>query len=709
MLGFPVWDSGRAVHRVVLRAGAPLVLALSSVGAQHLAHLPDSLRSDSVVQRLAGVQVIGVPRSYRPRSLRSLTRTSTRIEQIPQSVTLIPRALIEDQAMTGLGDLVRYVPGVTMAQGEGHRDAPVLRGNLTTADFFVDGIRDDLQYLRDLYNVERVDVIQGPAALTLGRGTGGGAFNREMKTADGQRVRSLDLVRDSYGQGRIAGDLGFAIDERVAVRVNAVSEESGTFRDAMTISRRGFAPAIGITLGATTRFEFSGELFRDDRVVDRGVPSLDGRPWRGATGTFFGNPEWSRSAIDVATGRAELTYQIRAGVALRSVLSYGHYGKFYDNVFAGGAVSSQGTVAIAAYNSATDRTNLLAQTDLVWEPTVAGQRHTILLGIEGGRQESENRRINTSGGTFSLEDRGRSFVPDFTRTPAIDNANDLDLLAFVAQDQVQLTERLTALAGLRWERYALAFDDRRAGAQDFDRTDAMLSPRIGLVWAPRPTLSFYGGWTTSALPQSGEQFNTLDLTRAGLEPERFENLEVGARWQATRGLLVSGALYRLDRTNTSAPGAVPGTVVLTGAQRAEGLELSAQGEVTARWRMIGALALQDARITATTSAALAGRRAPLVPRTSASLWNRVQLSPRVSAALGLVHQGEQYASITNAVTLPAYTRLDGGLFLTLTESLRVQLNAENLTGTRYWFSAHNDNNLSPGSPTLLRTSLALRF
>jgi len=653
--------------------------------------------------------VIGVPRSYRPRSLRSLTRTSTRIEQIPQAVTLIPRAFIEDQAMTGLGDLVRYVPGVTMAQGEGHRDAPVLRGNLTTADFFVDGIRDDLQYLRDLYNVERVDVIRGPAALTLGRGTGGGAFNRVMKTADGQRVRSLDLVRDSYGQGRIAGDLGFAIDDRVAVRVNAVSEESGTFREAMTISRRGVAPAIRIQFDGDTRLEFSGELFRDDRIVDRGVPSLDGLPWRGATGTFFGNPEWSRSAIDVSTGRAELTHQLRSGLALRSVVSYGHYGKFYDNVFAGGAVSSQGTVAIAAYNSATDRTNLLLQTDLVWEPTIAGQRHTTLFGIEGGRQQSENRRINTSGGTFSLEDRGQSFVPDFTRTPAVDNANDLDLLAFVAQDQVQLTERLTALAGLRWERYALAFDDRRPGAPDFDRTDAMLSPRIGLVWAPRSTLSFYGGWTTSALPQSGEQFNTLDLIRAGLEPERFENLEVGARWQATRGLMVSGALYRLDRTNTSAPGAVPGTVVLTGAQRAEGLELSAQGEVTARWRMIGALALQDARITATTSAAPAGRRAPLVPRTSASLWNRVLLSPRVSAALGIVHQGEQYASITNAVTLPAYARLDGGLFLTLTESLRVQLNAENLTGTRYWFSAHTDNNLSPGAPTLLRTSLALRF
>lgn len=709
MLGFPDSES-RGLPRVLPLLGVALLLLPSkALSAQWPATNPDTIRTDSLAQRLAKVQVVGVPRTYRPKSLRAITRTLTRIEQVPQAVSIIPRDLIEDHAMTGLGDLVRYVPGVTMAQGEGHRDAPVMRGNLTTADFFVDGIRDDLQYIRDLYNVERVDVIKGPSALTLGRGTGGGAFNRVSKTADGQRVRSLDLVRDSYGQGRLAGDLGFAIDDRVAVRLNAVGEESGTFRDGMTISRRGFAPAIRIQLGPETRLEFTGELFRDDRIVDRGVPSLDGLPWRGATGTFFGNPDWSRSAIDVTTGRAELTHQIREGLAWRSVVSYGRYGKRYDNVFPGGAVSSQGTVAIAAYNSWTDRTNLLAQTDLVWEPIVAGQRHTILLGIEGGRQESDNRRINTSGGIFSLADRGRRFVPDFSRTPAIDNGNDLAILAFVAQDQIQLTERLTAIAGLRWERHALAFADRRAGSRDFDRTDAMLSPRLGLVWEQRPTLSFYGGWTTSALPQSGEQFNTLDLTRAGLEPERFDNVEVGARWQATKGLLVSTALYRLDRTNTTAPGPVAGTVVLTGAQRAEGLELSAQGEVTARWRMIGALALQDARITATTSAAPAGRRAPLVPRVSASLWNRVMLLPRVSAALGVVHQGEQYASITNAVTLPAYTRLDAGLFLTLSDAVRLQVNAENLTGTRYWFSAHNDNNLSPGAPTLLRTSLALRF
>jgi len=690
-------------------AAVSAMLAAAPVAAQQKPTPRDSMPADSAAQRLVSVQVVGVPRTYRPKVLTALTRTPTPIERIPQTVTVIPRDLIEDQAMTGLADLVRYIPGVTMAQGEGHRDAPVLRGNITTSDFFVDGVRDDLQYLRDLYTVERVDVIKGPAALTLGRGTGGGAFNRVSKTANGQLVRSLDLTRDRFGQARIAGDLGFAIDSRVAVRVNVVSEESGTFRDAMSISRRGLAPTVRIQLGPETRVEFSGERFRDDRIVDRGVPSLDGRPWAGSTTAFFGNPDWSRSAIDVATTRAELTHRVREGLTLRSVLSYGAYGKFYDNVFPNGAVSPQGTVAIGAYNSATDRTNLLAQTDLVWEPTLGGRRHTVLVGVEGGRQQSTNRRINTSGGTFSLADRGRSFVPDFTRTPAIDNANDLDLLAMVAQDQFQLTEQVMAIAGVRWERFALAFDDRRAGTRDFDRTDDILSPRLGLVWEAQPRLSFYGGWTTSALPQSGEQFNSLDLTRAGLEPERFENIEVGLRWQPTAGLLVSGALYRLDRTNTTAPGAAAGTVVQTGAQRAEGLELAAQGEVTRRWRTIAALAVQEAYISATTSAAPAGRRAPLAPRVSASLWNRVMLLPRLSVALGLVHQGEQFASITNAVTLPAYTRVDGGLFFTLSDAVRLQLNAENLTGARYWFSAHNDNNLSPGGPGLLRTSVMLRF
>jgi catecholate siderophore receptor len=597
-----------------------------------------------------------------------------------------------------------------MAQGEGHRDAPVLRGNVTTADFFVDGVRDDLQYLRDLYNIERVDVVQGPAALTFGRGTGGGAINRVTKAADGQRVRTLDLVRDRFGQSRLAGDLGTSVNDALAVRLNVVTEESATFRDAMAITRSGIAPALRLRLASGTQFDLAAEHFRDARTVDRGVPSLDGRPWRGAPGTYFGNPEQSRSAVDVATARGTLTRLVGTRLLWRTTVVYGEYGKQYDNVFAGGAVSpAAGTLPIAAYRSATDRTNALAQSDLLWQGRLGAQQHAALVGVEVGRQRGGNLRVNAPGGIASLLDRGRSFAADFTGSAAIDNAVDLRFLALLAQDQMQLTSRLSAVAGVRAERVALRLDDHRAGGVPVERTDVLITPRLGLVWTVRPHLSLYGGWTTAALPQAGEQFAALDVSRATLAPERFTNTEVGARWEPTRDVLISTALYRLDRTNTTAPGAVPGLLVLTGAQRAEGLEVAVQGAVRPRWRMIGALAVQDARLTASTTAAPAGRRAPLVPRFSASMWHRVSVTPRLAVALGLVRQATQMASISNAVVLPAFTRADASLSLAASEALTLQVHAENVTGVRYWPTAHNDHNISPGAPPLARLSLRLRF
>lgn len=656
------------------------------------------------------IYVYGTRDLYREEETGSATRTPTPIEELPQSVFVVTRDVIDDQAMTGLGDLVRYVPGVTMGQGEGHRDAPVFRGNQTTSDFFVDGMRDDLQYLRDLYNVERVDVLKGSSALVFGRGTGGGALNRVSKYASGNRVRQLDLLLGTHGQSRLAADLGDQLGERLAGRVNLVVEESDSYRDEVEIARRGVAPALSFEFSEATRLDVFGEYFSDERTVDRGVPSLEGRPWKGPIDTFFGNPSISDSDIEVLTGRGVLSQDLGSGLSLRAVLSYGDYSKFYANVYPGGAVDPlTSSSRISSYLAATDRQNLLAQADFVWRGGLAGLEHTLLFGMEAGQQRSRNLRINSASAVFSLDDRGGDFVPDFSLAPALDNENDLDLFAVLLQDQIAFTATLNAVVGLRWDSFDLGFDDRRAGTQDYSRRDDFLSPRVGLVWEPLPGWSVYGGWSKALLPQSGEQFSSLDATRAALAPEEFENYEVGLRWQPSSGLLLSAALYRLDRTNTVAPGAVPGSTVLTGSQRSEGVEISLQGELREGWHVIGAMAFQEAEITSTTAAAPAGRKAPLVPEFSASLWNRIQLSPKFDLALGVVHQDEQFASITNAVVLPRYTRLDAALFYFVSDNLDLQLNIENLTDERYWFTAHNDDNITPGSGTSARLTLSARF
>ena len=687
-------------------AGAVSTLALSSMA------LGDDAATASVEALTTSdvIYVYGTRNLYREDESSSVTRTETPLENIPQSVFVITRDVIDDQAMTGFGELVRYVPGVTMGQGEGHRDAPVLRGNVTTADFFVDGIRDDLQYLRDLYNVDRVDVIKGASALVFGRGTGGGAINRVSKPADGSDVRSLTVTLGSEGQARIAGDFGGALDRNVGARLNAVYEDSETFRDFVEIERLGIAPAFRFDLSDDTRLDVFAEYFEDNRTVDRGVPSMGNRPWPGDESTYFGNPDISNSEISVTTLRGVLTHSLRDDLTLRSVLSYGDYDKFYQNAYPGGAVDPvAGTVPISAYNSSTTRENLLFQTDLIWEPEIGGLEQTILFGLEAGHQESANIRVNAAGSVFAIGDRGRNFLPNFNVPAARDNTNDLDLFALLIQNQIAVADNVRFVAGLRYDSFDLSFDDRRAGSTDFSRADSFVSPRLGVIWEPGLEVSFYAGWSRSYLPQSGEQFSSLNVDTAALEPEEFENTEIGVRYQPHDRLLLSAAAYRLDRTNTRAPGATPGTVVLTGSQRSEGVEFAIQGEMRDGWNLIGALAFQNAEITSTTSSAPAGRQAPLSPDFSASLWNRVAVTDRLDVALGVIHQGEQFASISNAVTLPAYTRVDAGVFYALSDRIDLQLNIENLGNETYWYSAHNDNNISPGSPTAARLTLSANF
>ena len=654
--------------------------------------------------------IYGTRSSYREEESSSATRTPTALEDIPQSIYVITRDVIDDQAMNGLGELVRYVPGVTMGQGEGHRDAPIFRGNITTSDFFVDGMRDDLQYLRDLYNVERVDVIKGSSALVFGRGNGGGALNRVSKTANGEPMIDLNLGAGSFGYSRLAADVGGEFSSRVAGRMNAVVEESNSFRDDVKVSRSGFAPTLRIQASNNTQIDLFAEHFRDERTVDRGVPSQNGRPWQGPTDTFFGNADLSNSEIDVSTLRGVITHDLGEGLRFRGVLSYGDYSKFYDNVFSGGPVDgTNNNVRINSYNNGTDRKNLLGQADLLWDTTFGGFDHSLLFGIESGKQESVNRRVNTDSGIFSLADRGRDFEPDFTIAPAQDNVNDLDLFAVLLQDQITINSKLDAVLGLRVDRFDLGFDDRRPGSTDFARDDQFVSPRVGLVYEVLPDLSLFTGWSRAYLPQSGEQFSSLNATTASLKPEEFENTEFGVRWLPSNSLLLSATVFQLDRTNTRAPGLTPGEVVLTGSQRAKGFEFSVQGEVAQGWNLIGAMAFQDAEITSTTSSAPSGQGAPLVPEFSASLWNRISLTDRLGVALGVIHQDDQFASISNAVVLPAYTRFDAALFYNLNDRYDVQLNIENLSDKEYWFSAHNDNNISPGSPIAARLTLSARF
>jgi catecholate siderophore receptor len=278
---------------------------------------------------------------------------------------------------------------------------------------------------------------------------------------------------------------------------------------------------------------------------------------------------------------------------------------------------------------------------------------------------------------------------------ADNNATNL-IAAVYVQDQVELTRHVQVVGGVRYDRFTIDFHNRRTG-EDLGRTDHLVSPRAGLVVKPFAALSLYTSYSVSYLPSSGDQFSSLTATTQTLKPEKFINYEAGAKWDVTRTFSLTTAVYRLDRTNTTARDPNnPALLVQTGSQRTNGFELGVNGNVTRRWRLVGGTAWQDAFISRETTAAPRGAQVALVPRQTLSVWNHYNVAPRLSLGLGVIHQGDLYAGIDNAVRLPAFTRADAAAFYTITETVRLQANVENVLDRTYYGTAHSNNNILPG-------------
>jgi len=645
------------------------------------------------------------------------TKTPTLLRDIPQVVTVVNRALIRDLSMQGMTDVTRYIPGITMGQGEGNRDQPTIRGNSTTADFFVDGVRDDAQYFRDLYNVERVEALKGSNAMIFGRGGGGGVINRVSREAGWIPARDFVLQAGSYDNRRATVDIGRAIDTSVAARFDGMYERSALFRDYVDLERHGFNPMLTFASASrATRLALGYENFADYRTTDRGIPSFAGAPLETDLSTFFGDPTLSHSSARVNSGVASLSSALAGGLSIRNQSRFTAYDKTYQNVFPG-AVSTDGqSFGLQAYRNSHQRQNFFNQTDLTYVARTGAVGHTLLMGADFGSQVTDNFRQTGYFGDSALTISAPVASPTVS-TPVTfrQSATDADnrvrngTQSIYAQDQLAIADQLQLIAGVRFERFGLNYHNNRSDST-LTRTDVMASPRLGLLIKPAAPVSIYASYSVSFLPGAGDQFSSLTDITKGLEPERFDNVEIGAKWDILDQIALTAAAYRLDRSNTRAPDPQnPAFFVQTGSQRSTGYELGVNGAITSNWSISGGFARQNSFITSTTTAAKTGAKVPLVPATTLSLWNKYQLNSAFGLGAGVTHQAKMYAAIDNTVTLPSFTRFDGALFLDVVENLRAQLNFENLLDAKYYPLANGNNNITPGSPRALRVSLTTAF
>jgi catecholate siderophore receptor len=755
--------------RVSVAVRVPFIVALGWAGllssaafAGDVPNAGDALSDDPQAGREIVVTGERQPQSTYlvPNSI-SAMRTDTPLIDTPQSVNVVTAREIEDQAANSIGDAIRYTPGVFSAQGEGNRETLVFRGMTTTGDFFIDGIRDDVQTYRDLYSVERLEVFRGPNAMIFGRGGTGGIVNRVTRVADWHDVRALRLEAGMYDHYRASADFGGPLSDAAALRLTAVYQNSGSYRHGVDYERWGLNPTASFRLGAGTLVQLGYEHFRDRRVADRGIPSqfrpagFAGavEPIETGTGTFFGDPDNSPTFTNSDAANLYLSHDFGGGVTLRNRTRWARYDKFYRNVFPGlvnaatvinnaaatpapglpiGSYAPGTIVQIQAYENAMRRENLINQTDLNATFATGPVRHTLLVGAELGRQDTENVRnegfFPVPGNAAGVQTIFATVAnPTITRPDLLwrqiatsgDNKGRLDIAAAYVQDQVALSPRLELVLGVRFEHLVTQVTDRRtigfpSGQQRHFRTaDNLWSPRAGLIFKPAANASLYASFSRSYLPRGGDQLNSLSLANQSLAPERYTNYEIGAKWDVDPDLNLTAALYRLDRENVivlvdpNNPGA--GTE-LGGGQRSQGVEVSVAGNLTRRLSLAGSYTYQDAVFRRAISASVRdGAEIPNAPRHSASLWGRYQVTPRLGLALGAIYQGRRFAAQDNLVRLPGFARLDAAAFYRIGDHVDVQLNVENLLDRKYFSFANSNTNITPGSPTSARLALNLGF
>lgn len=678
------------------------------------------------------------------------TKSNTPLINIPQSVNVLTKEFIKDQNFQSITEATRYVPGVAIHQGEGNRDELVIRGVDSSANFFVNGMRDDVQYFRDLYNAQSIEVIKGPSALTFGRGAGGGLVNRTLKEADGNRIYEATVQSGSYGDRRISVDAGQAVTQGVDARFNAFYEGSQTFRDFGNLERYGINPTVTLKPNDTTKITLSYEYYHDERTNDRGNPSYSplGLPLTGANAAqngaimrnnpaspfapngdltaFFGSPTYNVAASDVQTTMAKIEHDFENGLTVKNQALYADYNRHYTNIYPGN--SNSGTLAgavnpamtsfdRAAYTNQTDRENAINQTDFTYKTVALGMGHTIGFGTEFGRQTGLSYRqtgfFPGNVNTTTANPFDPTYFGPVTFRHIASDANSkyrLNTQSGYVRDQIDVTRWLQLIGGVRYDRFDMAALDMNTNTNRV-RVDEKTSVQGAVIVKPVDNVSIYSMYATSYLPSSGDQFSALNVGTVILKPQKFETEEVGVKWNIFPRLQYTAAIYNIDRTNVpiSNPNG-DGTFFPDAKQRIRGFETGLNGYITDAWQASLGYAYTDARIVAgTTATIVAGNRVQLVPYNQFSWWNKYQIDERWGAALGVIYFSDSFASSDDTVRLPGFVRFDTALYLKINETWKGQLNIENVFNKGYWASADGNNNISPGQPRTFRVSATAKF
>ena len=655
-------------------------------------------------------------------------KTPTPILDVPQSLSIVSSEEILRRGFTSVSDIIEYLPGVSMSQGEGHRDAVVFRGVRSSADFFIDGVRDDVQYYRPLYNLAQLEVLRGPNALLFGRGGTGGILNRVTKKAEiGSTFSQVTAYADSFGAGGLQGDLNVGLTDNMAFRLNAMVEGLDNHRDYFDGERTGVNPTLQVSLSKATRLDLSYEYVDHERFIDRGIPTgADGLPVQRFDRVVFGDPDVNVTELEAHIFLASLQHRFSDTAKAKVTAFYGDYDKFYQNFYAASYVeaNSPDVVTLDGYVDTTQRENLILSANLIKEASFAMMSHRFLLGAEYVDTSSDQDRWNTHWsetssdretfivtrpmdivGGVGINALGAQTVNDFTVDLNDDTRVNIEVASLYLQDEMAITNYLDVVLGARFDQFEI--DVFNVPANDSrSKRDEQVSPRLGLVLKPMENMSLYASYSESFLPRSGEQFANINGSKGELDADTFANTELGFKWDISPGLSFTAAVFEIEQESPQVADNDPATLDVIKSQT-DGFELQLEGQLTETWYMSAAYSYLDGEQMGRTGSK--GLRPRELPENMFSIWNFVQFTPKLGAGLGLTYQDESFINNSNTARLPSYTRVDAALYYEWSDKLRVQLNVENLGDTEYFPSSHSTHQATVGAPFNARLALTMDF
>jgi iron complex outermembrane receptor protein len=645
------------------------------------------------------------------------TRTATPARYVPQAIDSVKTANVLNYGFNDLGAALSGIPNVS-SSADTRFDSLRIRGFDASNDFYLDGIRDDSQYIRDLHNIERIEVLKGPAAVLYGRGSQGGIINRVSKVPQAGRRSSIEAQAGSEDMRSLYADLSTDPTDDISLRLNMGNQDSNSFRDGVSGNRQLVAPSMSWQLSPDLNWLVQYEYNRYNRTPDRGIPGISGRPADVSRNTTYGA---DGDFIDdkAQSLRSKLAFELNDHWQLRHTLGVFKLHSEFDNTYLTGYNAATRKVTRQHWQQDLTTRNVFNNIELEGTFDTLGLEHRVLTGVEIGSQRRDPKLYTAAASgagssavpALDLDNPDRSLRHTGRMMVNSDNHTEVQSRGLYVQDQLRLNDQWQLLGGVRYDRFEVETTNQLRNLTE-RRDSHSTSPRAGVVWTPVPDHSFYASWTKTFSPTGGGLIGITPGAAGNtneLSPEMTRQKEIGVKsdWLDQR-LSTTLSIYELELYNrrTGDP-ENPGSVLLSGLQRSRGIELTTTGRVTGNWYMRGGIGLQDATVVKDNNG-FEGKRVNNVAKRNGSLFLTWKPEMGWYAETGLTFVGQRYADSLNTTILPGYGRWDALLgYREKDWDLRAAL--ANISDKNYYASSTSAFQIQPGDPRNLVVSASYNF